>query len=245
VWQAIATGPGINAWFVPASIEPHEGGKLTVSFGDMGEETAEVTTWDPPRRLVADWAAWGSAADSALELLVEARDGGSCVVRLVHTGFGTGADWDGEYDQTTAGWAGFLHNLKIYLARFAPQPAAKVFAHGGWAGPQPAAWSALVDGLGLPGGLSVGQEVATSVEGAPQLSGVVDRVVGGTVTLVLDEPTAGYAVVAAEGPDGGVFVNLSAYLFGPTAADTAHREAPKWQSWMARNFPHPEGTGPA
>jgi uncharacterized protein YndB with AHSA1/START domain len=141
VWQAIATGPGINAWFVPASIEPHEGGKLTVSFGDMGEETAEVTTWDPPHRLVADWAAWGSAADSALELLVEARDGGSCVVRLVHTGFGTGADWDGEYDQTTAGWAGFLHNLKIYLSRFAPQPAAQVFAHGGWAGPQPAAWS--------------------------------------------------------------------------------------------------------
>jgi hypothetical protein len=28
------------------------------------------------------------------EWLVEARDGGTCVVRLVTTGFGSGEDWD-------------------------------------------------------------------------------------------------------------------------------------------------------
>jgi uncharacterized protein YndB with AHSA1/START domain len=253
VWEAIATGPGISAWFVPAVVDDHEGGKLTLTFGDMGEETAVLTGVEPPRRLEATWSVWGGTENSALELLVEARDGGTCVVRLVHSGFGTGDEWDDEYDQTTAGWAGFLHNLKLYLARFAPRPATMIFAHGGSAGPHAAAWTGLLDGLGLrdPGatgtGLAVGQRVASSDDavaaGAPRLAGVVDRLVGGTATLVIDEPGEGYAVVAAEGPDGGVFLNLSAYLFGEGAATVAARETPRWKAWMADHFPHPEPEG--
>ena len=245
VWQAIATGPGISAWFVPAAIDDHEGGKLTLSFGDMGEETAVLTTWEPPDRLVAAWGERGTA----LELLVEAREGGSCVVRLVHSGFGAGAEWDDELDQTTAGWTAFLHNLKLYLARFAPQLSTMIFAHGGSAGAHPAAWAGLLSELGLPvpgPGLAVGRRAATSAEavaaGAPRLAGVVDRLVGGTATLVIDEPGDGYAIIAAEGPDGGVFLNLSAYLFSDDAAAVAEKEAPRWQTWMADHFPHPEPT---
>jgi uncharacterized protein YndB with AHSA1/START domain len=29
VWEALATGPGIATWFVPADIEPREGGAVT------------------------------------------------------------------------------------------------------------------------------------------------------------------------------------------------------------------------
>ena len=39
VWQAIATGPGISAWFVPAEFE-EQGGKpvaLTLDFGPAME----------------------------------------------------------------------------------------------------------------------------------------------------------------------------------------------------------------
>ena len=36
----------------------------------------------------------------AAEWLVEARDGGTCVVRLINSGFGSGAEWDAEYDAT-------------------------------------------------------------------------------------------------------------------------------------------------
>jgi uncharacterized protein YndB with AHSA1/START domain len=241
VWAAIATGPGISAWFVPAEIDPHEGGKLSLHFGGLGTDTSEVTAWDPPRRLVAHWPD-DAGAGTALELLVEARDGGSCVVRLVHSGFGPGAEWDDEVDQTTAGWAAFLHNLRLYLGRFAPRPAASIMALGNFDGSRAAAWQGLIERLGLPP-LAEGLRVATSAEadGAPRLAGVVDRLVGGIATLVLDEPAAGYAVLAADGPDGQVFMNLSAYLFGDGAATIAEQATPVWQAWMERHFPLAKG----
>src|SRR5262245_50135017 len=77
VWQAISTGQGVNAWFVPARIDGHQGGKMTLDFGEMGEETGVLTTWDPPHRLVTTWQAWGNDRESALELVVEAREGGT------------------------------------------------------------------------------------------------------------------------------------------------------------------------
>ena len=33
VWDAIATGPGISKWFVPADVEPRVGGKVVHNFG--------------------------------------------------------------------------------------------------------------------------------------------------------------------------------------------------------------------
>jgi uncharacterized protein YndB with AHSA1/START domain len=247
VWEAISTGPGISAWFVPAQVDPHEGGKVTMDFGSMGQETAEVAGWDPPRRFVIGWdqSEEGGGWGSALELLVEARDGGSCVVRLIHSGFGTGAEFDDELHQTTTGWAGFLHNIKLFVEHFAPQPVAKIFSHGGWDGVQTEGWAGLTDALGLPlSSLVEGRRVATSPEavaaGAPRMAGVVSRHEGATVTLLVDEPAAGYVIVAAEGPDGGVFMNLSAYLFGEGSAEAAERLGPEWEKWMTDHFPHPE-----
>ena len=51
VWQAIATGPGISAWFVPAEFE-EKGGKpvaVKLNFGPGMESRSVVTAWDPPR----------------------------------------------------------------------------------------------------------------------------------------------------------------------------------------------------
>jgi uncharacterized protein YndB with AHSA1/START domain len=245
VWAAIATGPGISAWFVPAEVDPHEGGKLNLDFGAMGKDSSVVTAWDPPRRWATAWPEWGSEQGSAFELLVEARDGGSCVVRLVHSGFGAGAEWDDELDQTTRGWAAFLQNLRIYLERFAPQRCESIFVYGTAPMTAAAAWTALTGALGVPD-LAEGQRVATSpgagagAEGeadAPRLAGVVEHLAAGIATLVLDEPAAGYAVIAADGPEGKVFTNLSAYLFGDGAASIAEQATPVWQAWMERHFP--------
>ena len=36
VWQAIATGPGLDSWFMGRNdIEPREGGTATMAMGDM------------------------------------------------------------------------------------------------------------------------------------------------------------------------------------------------------------------
>src|SRR5687767_10286628 len=95
VWDAIATGPGIAACFVPATVEPGEGGTVTLEFAEGVEETGDVPVWDPPRRFV--FMSGPEGHQLAHEFLVEARGGGTCVVRFVNSGFGTSADWDEQY----------------------------------------------------------------------------------------------------------------------------------------------------
>ena len=60
----------------------------------------------------------------ATEFLVEARSGGTCVVRVVSSAYGTGADWENEFwGEMDTGWAPMLDNLRIYLTHFAGQRA--------------------------------------------------------------------------------------------------------------------------
>ena len=54
VWAAIATGPGISAWFCPSEVEERVGGSVRCHIGPGMETDAAVTAWDPPRRLAAD-----------------------------------------------------------------------------------------------------------------------------------------------------------------------------------------------
>ncbi|MBK6440578.1 MAG: SRPBCC domain-containing protein [Actinomycetales bacterium] len=78
-----------------------------------------VAAWEPPHRIVLDG---GEGVDwLAFVWLVEARDGGSCVVRRVNTGFGTGAEWDAQYDGMVKGWGLFLRNLQLHLEHFRGQ----------------------------------------------------------------------------------------------------------------------------
>ena len=54
VWKAIATGPGISAWFVPSTVEERAGGLATANFGPGMDATSTITVWDPPRRYVSE-----------------------------------------------------------------------------------------------------------------------------------------------------------------------------------------------
>ena len=150
VWEAVASGPGITAWFVPARVDGRLGGTCELDFGPgVGVETARITAWEPPRRLVAEVAAEGRPA-FAMEWLVEARDGGTCVVRLINSGFGSGADWDAEYDATEAGWRLFLYNLRLYLTHFPGRRCSSVLVNGHADGPVDRAFGELAAALGLP-----------------------------------------------------------------------------------------------
>ena len=98
-----------------------------------------VAAWEPPRRVVFDGGE--DVTGLAFEWLVEARDGGTCVVRLVNTGFGSGDEWDAQYDGMTEGWQLFLLNLKLHLAHFAGQTARSMLPTAMWAGPRATTWA--------------------------------------------------------------------------------------------------------
>src|SRR5919197_1107736 len=59
VWAAIATGPGMSAWFVPAEIEEREGGRIALDFGGGMEGGGTITAWEPPSRYVGQ-EHWGA-----------------------------------------------------------------------------------------------------------------------------------------------------------------------------------------
>ena len=50
VWKAIATGPGIATWFVPAQVEERKGGRIVTDHGPYGTSEGVVTVWEPPHR---------------------------------------------------------------------------------------------------------------------------------------------------------------------------------------------------
>jgi uncharacterized protein YndB with AHSA1/START domain len=241
VWEAVASGPGITAWFVPARVDGRLGGTCELDFGPgVGVETARITAWEPPRRLVAEVAAEGRPA-FAMEWLVEARDGGTCVVRLINSGFGSGADWDAEYDATEAGWRLFLYNLRLYLTHFPGRRCSSVLVNGHADGPVDRAFGELAAALGLPAGARAGEPVAATAPGAPPLAGVVERAAPNMLTLLLERPAAGIAFVVCEpAGDGSAHASVYLYLFGDGAAEAAARDEPGWRAWVQRHFPAAE-----
>jgi uncharacterized protein YndB with AHSA1/START domain len=241
VWEAVASGPGITAWFVPARVDGRLGGTCELDFGPgVGVETARITAWEPPRRLVAEVAAEGRPA-FAMEWLVEARDGGTCVVRLINSGFGSGADWDAEYDATEAGWRLFLYNLRLYLTHFPGRRCSSVLVNGHADGPVDRAFGELAAALGLPAGAREGERLAATAPGAPPLAGVVERAAPNMLTLLLERPAAGIAFVVCEpAGDGSAHASVYLYLFGDGAAEAAARDEPGWRAWVQRHFPAAE-----
>lgn len=233
VWQAIATGPGISSWYVPHTVEEREGGAATARFGPGPDMLipGRVAAWEPPGRVVFDG---GEGVDGlAFEWLVEARDGGTCVVRLVNTGFGSGDDWDSQYDGMTDGWQLFLLNLKLHLQHFRGQAATALLPTAQWAGPPEQAWAALTRELGIPSAPEVGDRIQTSAGDAPTLAGTVVDVASWRLALVVDQPAPGTAFVAVEGTGDEVSVSVWSYLYGVDGAAAAQRDEPRWAQWLS------------
>ena len=242
VWQAIATGPGISSWFVPAEFEVRDGKPVAVmvNLGPGMESTSAVTAWEPPRK----WAAQsdGGVPGSppiANEWSVEARGGGICTVRIVHSLFASTDDWDNQLEATEYGWPGFLRTLRIYLTHFRGQRSAIMQFMAPVAGTEAEAWDALTAALGLKG-LSVGQR-CTAPAGVPAHSGVAEYVTQSPYDALLrvDKPGPGVAALGAVNFGGQSMVALNFYLYGDQAAGTVARETPLWQSWFQEHFPTP------
>jgi uncharacterized protein YndB with AHSA1/START domain len=246
VWQAIATGPGVTSWFVPTRVEERVGGAVTANFGPGMDSVATVTAWDPPRRFAADSNDMGPGSPAiTTEWTVEARAGGTCIVRVVHAWFTESDDWDAQFEGHEHGWQAFFRILRLYLAHFRGQSGVNVQLMGTASQPTAGeAWTALSERLGIAGA-GPGQRVQ-SAAGAPALAGQVERVGPDDhpeLLLRLDAPTPGIAHLFALPMGGQVYLPVRLYLFGDQPAAVAAREEPAWQAWMARHFPMPAQPG--
>jgi uncharacterized protein YndB with AHSA1/START domain len=231
VWD-IASADVLSAWMLPTDLDPREGGAVTFHMGPDGSSEGRITAFEPTRRIAyeEDWATLmgqpgADVTPLATEFLVEARSGGTCVVRVVTSAYGTGADWEDEFwaDMET-GWAPVLDNLRVYLTHFAGQRATATTSTATFTLSPVGAIDRVRAALGVG---SVGDHID-----AVGVDGVVERMIAHHFLVRIERPVAGLVSCFSYGADGAATVTLSAYLYGPEGAAAAEQLRPQWQSLL-------------
>lgn len=232
VWHAIASAEGITAWMMPTRLDAREGGALAFDMGPDSTSRGRVTGFEPERRFAyeEDWAALvgqdGSGVTPlATEFLVEARSGGTCVVRVVTSAFGTGAEWENEFfEEMERGWAPMLDNLRLYLVHFPGQPATSMWAGATFADTPEAAVAAVRSGLGV--------EAVGDRYGGMGVEGRLERSIDRHLLLRLDGAVPGFVSFYSFGTGDASAVHLQGYLFSDGGASYVESKQPAWQAWL-------------
>ena len=229
VWAAIASGPGIDSWFMGRSaVRPGADGTVRTVFGEYAPELG-VTAWDPARRFAYRS---GEAADGrfvAYEFLIGGRAGGSTVLRTVTSGFLPGDDWADEFEAMTLGGELYFRTLVEYLTYFAGRFAAPVTAFG----PPGTTWARdralLCRALGLSGDAKPGDLARfTTDEAAGPADGVV--YVANAHTIGIRAPDALYRFLRGFGKPAIAAHHLFAEDADPVQAERG------WAGWLRRTL---------
>ena len=241
VWQAIATSNGNAGWLFPADIEEREGGTMLIHRQPYGGEApATITAFEPPHRFaIEERMDMPGLGPWATEFLIEGRDGGSTVLRLV-TGFHEGGEgWEPMVNGAAEGWAGAFEILRIYLKHFLGQRAVRLGATGDTGRP-------LSDRLELSGelfaamgltGLKAGDKFR-GPDDAPPLAGVIEVADPNAYLVRTEEPAAGIFEVSTFSMNGETTtVNVDGRLYGD-ADEAAHRDTRRWHTWLKNRFPN-------
>jgi len=236
VWAAIATGPGIDSWFMGRN-EVTASTVRTV-FGEYTPEL-KITESDPAHRFAYRS---GQAPDGrfiAYEFLIEGRARGSTVLRVVTSGFLPGEDWADEFEAMTLGGELYFRTLVEYLTYFAGRFATPVTAFGpsspsgpsdrsGLSGPS---WtrdrSLLCRELGLAEAPPPGDPVRLTGEIGPT-DGVV--YFANAHAIGVRTPDALYRFMRGFGKP----VIAAHHLFAACAEPDQARQA--WEAWLSRTL---------
>lgn len=162
VFAAITTGTA--GWMFPIDD--------IVGTGGAGPENPIVTGWEPPHEFCVRMEA-EDGWFNALEYLIEARGGGTCVLRYVHSGIFVG-DWDGQYDGARKHTTFYLHSLGQYVQYFSGRPVTYVAVSGPPSATGPEALEVLGRALGLTETGGEGEKVGLDIPGIDPIEAVVD-----------------------------------------------------------------------
>jgi hypothetical protein len=151
-------------------VSPAEAVRTVVS--DWGIES-RITAWEPGVRLAYRGEETGTERFLAYEFLIEGRDRGSTVLRMVTHGFLPGDDWADEFEAMSKGGPLYWHTLVAYVSHFAGRTATALEVDG----PLPESWDAAWLGVGRALGLDRRPVTGDAV----RLEIAPGRVVDGTV----------------------------------------------------------------
>jgi uncharacterized protein YndB with AHSA1/START domain len=133
VWKALTEAEEITRWFsTEANVKPGEGGEIYLAWNDDFKGSSQISVWDPPNHLqtIETREAWQASDPESpgagtmgrpVQLSLDyhlSTEKGKTVLRLVHSGFGQGKEWDDEFDAIKRGWGTMLLNLQKYSSQY-------------------------------------------------------------------------------------------------------------------------------
>jgi hypothetical protein len=213
VWEAVTTGEGNAAWLFPNLIDP-----------------GEAQVYEPPHRFLIRVEGEDGWFNS-IEDVIEARSGGTAVLRYVHSGIFT-ENWDDQYDAAGEHTDFYLHTLGQYLEHFKGRRATYIGGDGssGLEGPEasskPGSFDALKRALGLDADVAVGDTVRIDLEGIAPQEAVVDYATPNFLGLRVDE-----GLIRVFGREKwGMPTGMSGHLFADGIDKNRTEQA--WQGWL-------------
>lgn len=220
VWEAIATGPGISSWFMGATDVSLEDGVVSTRMGGWSQESA-IVAHEPLTRFAFKGAEDPDGRFFGIEFLLEARAGGTTVLRMVSSGFLPADDWEDEYEAMVSGGAMYRHTLAAYLTHFTGRPGIAVTPSAA-PGDLDRSWAAMRADLGLADDVAVGDAVSLTPAGLDPIEGVVDWSAPDVVGV--RTPDALYRFFR-----GFYAPTVGHHLFGTTDETSA---TAAWQGWL-------------
>jgi uncharacterized protein YndB with AHSA1/START domain len=120
VWRALTEKAELEQWFLTeALVDVRPGGALRFAW-QQDAVVGRFSEIDPPRRLVYSWDEQHDLGATSVTIdLIPEEDG--TVLRLVHSGFGSGPSWDATFTGTDTGWSQELENLRVWLETDTPK----------------------------------------------------------------------------------------------------------------------------
>jgi uncharacterized protein YndB with AHSA1/START domain len=226
VWAAIASGPGIDSWFMGRNeVQGREGGRNRMTVGEYAQEST-VTSWEPGKRFAFRGDPAPDGTFMAFEYLIEGREGGSTVLRFVHSGM-LGDNWEAEYDALRRGDRMYLGKLASYLAHFPGQAASvSVMVFGSPVPDAERAWSVFTAATGLSDAAAVGDTGQLGVGGLDPAYVTVDYA---DRPVFLGVRTDDSLIRFIHGMGGMVVVEQHRFGPGPDAAATEQT----WRDWLS------------
>jgi uncharacterized protein YndB with AHSA1/START domain len=227
VWDAIATGRGMDSWFMGRTeIEPREGGTVRWTIGGSTEESW-VTAWDPPRHFVNTGSEAPDGTIHRFEFGVEDLGGGRSAIRYVHDGV-LGGDWEAEYEAMTESDPMYLDTLTQYLTHFPGRYATPVDVFGPVVIDRERAMATFRRGLGVDDEVAEGDTVRLTPDGIGVFEGVADHV--SPHVLGVRGPDALYRFV--HGFDGSTMAGHHLFADGVDQDEAEN----VWRAWLDRLF---------
>ncbi len=243
VWEAIATANGLNTWMLRTDIDERVGGAICFHMGEETSSPGVITGFEPPRRFAyveLEWASLvgrdpGSVGPLATEFLIEAQSGGTCLLRVVTSAFGTGAEWEQEFfTDMEHNWRPQFDTLRLYLSHFAGQQVAAADIEVSVPAPADVAWARLRQALDATTtgptaailGLTATLERSHGTDGPNEMLYRTHRPMPGLVSF------AAWGGDTTSGGDSSTAVMAARFFSDDAAAYIADNRA-AWRLWLA------------